>query len=382
MKIKLLSILILILFAGCSGDEEKVADDNSYYTCPMHPSVRSETPGACPICGMDLVKKELAEASEHADMVHLTLRQEKKAGILTDSLKYGWGSVSTSFPGRVVSDPNAKHAITARISGRINKLYIKEPLSRISKGSPVFEIYSEALNSDLQEYRVLVNSKEKDELTSQLITAAKNKLILWGLTENEINQAVRSNSTYTSTFYSDYNGTVTLIGVSEGGFVQKGQTVLEVEGLENVWVEITGYPGDRISGSARVMNRSGVSAEGEIVLSSPETDRQSTRAYVAITNRNMDFVPGQEVMVELSGQRKRTYLLPRPAVLPGEMETVWLKTGKGMYEPRMVITGNLRADSIEIISGLDSGDRVVVQGAYLLNSEFILQRGAGAAHSH
>lgn len=165
-KIIFLSITILFVLAGCNSKNENHAghDSGSYYTCPMHPTVKSNSPGSCPVCNMSLIKVE-KQNNEHAqqagNFITIEKKQQQLAGIKTDTVKFQNIFSASTILGTVAIDEEQVTTISSRVKGRLDKLYIKTSGEYIRKGNPVYAIYSEQLFADEKEFLALSEKKKK-----------------------------------------------------------------------------------------------------------------------------------------------------------------------------------------------------------------------------
>lgn len=392
----LFSIFIL---TGCKNEKESHQETSgSYYTCPMHPSVASETPGSCPVCNMSLIKIDRKE-TDHAGMQgnNITIDKQKQAlaGIKTDTVRVRNISSASSIIGTVAIDEEQVKTISSRVKGRIDRLFIKTTGAYVKSGSPIYSIYSEQLQSDEKEYLSLLQKAKTtiptSKLTGDLLTAAKNKLILWGLTEKQISELEASGKTNSLvTFYSPEAGYVSEVNITEGMYVEEGSPLVKITALNQVWVEAQLYPNE-ISGIEEIKTFQ-VFAEsnpeevykGTLVYSNPVIE-EGKRIYllkIRINNSGGKLIPGTLVSVVPEKSFTNVLAVPKSAVLLERMKTVWVLAHDNTFEQRMVETGAENKFWIEITSGLKQGDIVVTEGAYLISSEFILKSGAGQRHEH
>ncbi|MBF00263.1 efflux RND transporter periplasmic adaptor subunit [Flavobacterium coralii] len=392
----LFSIFIL---TGCkNGKENHQETSGSYYTCPMHPSVASETPGSCPVCNMSLIKVDRKE-TDHAGMQgnNITIDKQKQAlaGIQTDTVRKRNILSSSSILGTIAIDEELVKTISSRAKGRIDKLFARSTGVYLQKGSPLYSIYSEQLQTDEKEYLSLLQKAKTtistSKLTSDLLTAAKNKLILWGLTEKQISELEASGKTNSLiTFYSPEAGYVSEVNINEGMYVAEGSPLVKITSLNEVWVEAQLYPNE-ISGLEEIKtfqvfadSNPGEVYKGTLVYSNPVIE-EGKRIYllkIRVNNSAGKLIPGTLVSVVPEKSFTNVLAVPKSAVLLEKMKTVWVLAHDNTFEQRMVETGVQNKQWIEITSGLKPGDIVVTEGAYLISSEFILKSGAGQRHDH
>ena len=395
-SITLISIFIL---SGCkNGDENNEATSDSYYTCPMHPSVVSSTPGACPVCNMSLIKVEKKE-NQHADMqgnfIIIDKYQQELAGIKTDTARVINISSATSIIGTVAIDEEQVKTISSRAKGRIDKLFIKTTGVYLKIGNPIYSIYSEQLQSEEKEYLSLLEKSKTtsgiSKLTIDFLSAAKNKLLLWGLTEKQISELeAKGKASPLITFYSPEAGYVTEVNITEGMYVEEGSSLLKITSLNQVWVEAQVYSNE-ISGITQNKNFQIFSESnpqevytGTLVYNNPQVEggKRIHILKIRINESGGKLIPGTLVSVIPEKSFDNLLAIPKSAVLLEKMKTVWVLAHDNTFEQRMVETGAENKYWIEITSGLKQGEVVVTDGAYLISSEFILKSGAGQRHEH
>lgn len=399
-KIIFLSIAILFALAGCKSKNENHAghDTGTYYTCPMHPTVKSNSPGSCPVCNMSLIKVE-KQNNEHAqqagNFITIEKKQQQLAGIKTDTVKFQNIFSSSTILGTVAIDEEQVTTISSRVKGRIDKLYIKTSGEYIRKGNPVYAIYSEQLFADVKEFLALsenkINSNAENKLLNDMLSASKNKLLLWGLSEKQIEELEKNKSASPQIiFYAQTEGYVTDVLVKEGEYVEVGTPLIKLTSLNQVWIDAQVYSNEieKISGSNSFQVFSETYPDeiytGRLVFSNPslENGRKVQLLRLKVDNSKNKLIPGMMVYVSPKQNSKPVLAVPKSAVLLEKMKTVWVLSHNNTFEQRMVETGTENKYWIEIKSGLKQGDVVVTEGAYLISSEFILKSGAGQRHEH
>lgn len=389
---------IFILAACKNGHENHEATSDSYYTCPMHPSVKSNSPGSCPVCNMSLIKVE-KQNNEHAqqagNFITIEKKQQQLAGIKTDTVKFQNIFSSSTILGTVAIDEEQVTTISSRVKGRIDKLYIKTSGEYIRKGNPVYAIYSEQLFADVKEFLALsenkINSNAENKLLNDMLSASKNKLLLWGLSEKQIEELEKNKSASPQIiFYAQTEGYVTDVLVKEGEYVEVGTPLIKLTSLNQVWIDAQVYSNEieKISGSNSFQVFSETYPDeiytGRLVFSNPslENGRKVQLLRLKVDNSKNKLIPGMMVYVSPKQNSKPVLAVPKSALLLEKMKTVWVLAHDNTFEQRMVETGVENKHWIEITSGLKPGDIVVTEGAYLISSEFILKSGAGQRHEH
>lgn len=388
----------ILLFIGCKNKQENHAEheNGTYYTCPMHPSVKSNSPGACPVCNMSLIKVGKTEKSHEGhkgNFITLTNRQQLLGGIETDTAKYQTIIPVSTILGTVSIDEEQVTSINSRVEGRIDKLFVKAQGEFIRKGAPLYGIFSEELLADEREFLALSDRKShgnvNNDLLSGMLAASKNKLRLWGITERQISELEKNKIVFPQViFYSPTEGYVTEVGVKEGMYVQEGTPLVKLTRLNQVWVETQVYADDKMNGNSLFQVFTETSPDetydGHLVFKNPSLERGSKIQLlrIRIDNIRNQLIPGMMVYVSPKKTLQPILVVPKSAILLEKMKTVWVKTDETTFEQRMVKTGSENKYFVEVISGIRDGEIVVTSGAYLISSEFIIKSGAGQRHYH
>ena len=325
-----------------------------------------------------------------ANAIKLSDQQVQLGNILTDTINSGMLGDKIVLTATLNIDQMKTTSISARVMGRIEKLYFKNMGDYVKKGERIYDLYSEELNNAKQELVLALERKNTLDNSiidfNQLIQSAKYKLLLWGMSEAQMEELVKTKkTTTTTTFFSTATGYLTMLELKEGDYTMEGSTVMRLADLSTVWAEAQVYSSqlsqiDR-SGIAEVQipDMPGKKINGRIEFVNPEInpDTRINLVRVSIPNPGNQLKPGMSAYVFLKSRQHSMLSLPIDAVLrDGKGATVWIQTAKNTYESRMVVAGMETGDRIEIKSGLKAGDIIVTSGAYLINSEYIFKNGA------
>jgi Cu(I)/Ag(I) efflux system membrane fusion protein len=389
-------IIISVLVVSCKSKKQEAMVSDTYYTCSMDPQVIANKPGKCPICGMELTKVKKTNG-DHTDEIQLSEQQIQLGNILTDTIRDGSIGDQLVLTATLNFNQMRSSSVSSRVMGRVERLYFKNIGDYISRGSPLYDIYSEDLNNAKQEYLLALDKRKlfSNETAidfDQLLQSAKNKLLLWGMTEGQVAELAKNKrATPTTTFYSSATGYITELDIREGDYTMEGGTIVKLADLSSLWAEAQVYTSqlssiDRSSiATVQLPDFDGKEIKGKIEFVNPEInpDTRINLIRVSIANPGNQLKPGMPAYVLLKSPQRRTMTLPIDAVLrDGKGATVWIQTGDKTFKTVMVQTGMETEDRIEIKSGLSMGDIVVVTGAYLLNSEYIFKKGATPMSGH
>jgi Cu(I)/Ag(I) efflux system membrane fusion protein len=363
--------------------------DSIYYTCSMDPQVMEKKPGKCPICKMELTPVKMSNSKG----IKLSAQQEKLANIKTLTAGYDYIDNKIYATGIVKEDENKTIFINARMDGRIDHLNFKTKGEYIKKGAVIYKIYSEMLASTQSEL-IHANKRLKDDPSDipsrSIMKAAVNKLMLWGISERQI-EAITNQSIPVIPFpiESPYSGYINNINITEGAMVMEGNPLIELRDYKTLWVEAQFYPSE----TSKIKKSSTVDVvvegtqnhiiEGKVIEVLPQVSSGSSVTIVRIhIVPDVQVKPGMQAYVYWHESNDKSLVIPSNAVIrDSKSATVWVKES-GIYESKKVHIGEFAGDRVSILHGLNEGDTIVISGSYLLQSEFILKKGGMPMEGH
>ena len=390
---------IIILILGClffggvigwslrSGGHEEESLTHSHqegiaYTCSMHPQIRQNEPGSCPLCGMALVPVESSQSDAGTNhQLKLTPEAVALSNISTTKVTSGIHHPQLALNGKVQVDETRISNISANFAGRIDQLLVAFTGHTVKKGDRLATIYAPELVTAQKE--LLEAKKSKDE-NPVLYQAARNKLIQWRLTPAQIDRLEEASETVTSfDILADVSGVVTQRNVAVGDFVTKGTVLFEIMDLQKVWILLDVYEndlsavqlGDKINFKANAYP--GHSFEGRVSFVDPLLDPQSRTLKIRAEAGNPELLLKPEMFVTalLESQAKgnqESLTIPKSAVLwTGEKSVVYVQVGdreSPAFEMREVELGTSIDERIAVKSGLNLGDEVVSNGAFAVDA--------------
>jgi Cu(I)/Ag(I) efflux system membrane fusion protein len=396
MKIfKIIGILLafVITVTACrnkdSEDHSKHnSGDVSYYTCSMHPQIRVDKPGKCPICYMDLIP--VKNNDSETDEISLSEQQIKLGNITTQTIEESKNRLEESYTGMLTYNQNNIKTISARTMGRIEKLFFKTTGSYIKMNEPVYVLYSEDIAIAKQDYLIaykqLTIPGDFGKNAKTMMDAAEQKLLFYGLTNKQIESLLKNNdvSPYT-TFYSTFSGYITEITVTEGSYVMEGSALIRIADLSNLWLEaqINANYVNQVSlgqyASIFFTDFPGKSLNSKISFINPEInpDTRLLLIRMEIPNQNLMLKPGMQAVIKFKQPDIKGLFIPTDAVIREENATyIWVEKRPGVFENRMVETGAEINGMIEIKSEIDKTKKIVITGAYAINSEYKFRKGS------
>ncbi|MBI1767159.1 MAG: efflux RND transporter periplasmic adaptor subunit [Bacteroidetes bacterium] len=336
------------------------------------------------------LKEDHTAHDMNESMVHLTEHEQLVSNIKTDTVREVEIGEQSTLLGITVLNEKTTIVISSRIRGRLDNLVVRNPGQEVKVGQLLYSIYSEELLSDENSLLLAEDqhiSESSKRITGDLVNASRKKLQLWGLTNKQIAELERSKkASPVINIYSTVSGTLADLLVSEGQYVDTGIPLFRLSSLNSIWVEAQAYPNE-ISNVQQ--QQASIEFEaypnkvfvGTLVFINPvlEQNKKINLLHFAIDNREKKIRQGMMAYVHIKYNQRKSLVIPKSALLHEDGgTTVWIETASGMYEKRMIITGNDNKTNVEVLFGLDRGDKVVSSGAYLINSEFILKNGANS----
>lgn len=394
-KIKKISLL-LVAFVVLMGCNDKNKEDHSahqdgeniFYTCSMDPQIKEDKPGKCPICHMKLtpMKKDNSASNEIA----LSDQQIKLGNITTQNIEESNSSLKENYTGVLTINQEQIKTISARSMGRIEKLYFKTEGDYVTKNQAIYQLYSEDIAIAKQDYyaayKQLSMPGDFGKNAKSMLQAAKQKLLFYGLSNAQI-ESIKGNaqiSPYT-TFYSTYSGYISEIAATEGSYIMEGGAIIKLAVLSTLWLETqvnVSYAKSLKIGQIATVSFTDYpdkEMKAKISFINPEINPDSRLLLIRmeIANPNLFLKPGMQAVAKLTQSNKKGLFIPTDAVIRDENATyIWVEKSHGIFENVMVETGVEANGMIEIKSDVDSTKKVVVTGAYAINSEYIFRKGS------
>ena len=367
-----------------SHEHAKNVEEETIYTCSMHPQIRQDEPGQCPICAMDLVPVSKVESDDDdidPDEIQMTESAIALANIQTFRVEKRNAVKEIHLLGKVKADERNKAELTARFSGRIEKLFINFTGQHVTKGQKLATIYSPELITAQKE--LLEAMKYKDSNPS-FYKAARGKLRLWDLTNEQI-ENIEQNAEPEMYFdiLSPITGTVMKRNVALGDYVNEGATLFEVIDLSRVWVMFEAYEsdlpwiktGDKIKFTLRSVP--GKQFSGTVNYIDPFIDPATriTQVRVEVSNSEKKLKPemfAKGILESEMAANTNTLIIPKSAVLwTGKRSVVYVKvpdrdTPSFLY--REVVLGPEAGNFYVIHEGLNEGEEIAVNGVFKIDA--------------
>jgi Cu(I)/Ag(I) efflux system membrane fusion protein len=345
-----------------------------YWYDPMHPQQRFDKPGKSPFMDMQLVPKYAGEDSEPGT-VSISPNVVQNLGVRIAEAKHGAIEQRLEAVGTVAFNERGVVQLQARAAGFVERLHARAPLDPVAKDAPLVDILFPEWAGAQEEYLLLRKSG-----SAQLAAAARQRLALLGMSEAQIEAVdgdgkVRNRFTLTAPI----SGVIAELGVREGASVVAGQTLFRLVDLSTVWVNaevpeaqaawVT--PGARAE--ARVPGYPGQVFQGRVGALLPEVNAttRTVRARVEVANRGALLKPGMFATLQFPrGDRRESVLVPSEALIrTGTRNVVIVSLGEGRFRATDVEVGFESGGETEIRKGVQAGEKVVLSGQFLIDSE-------------
>jgi Cu(I)/Ag(I) efflux system membrane fusion protein/cobalt-zinc-cadmium efflux system membrane fusion protein len=401
MRSVIFAIAILIAGLGSAyliipqGKSALASDETSskqLYTCGMHPEIVTDEPGYCPICGMKLTPKKDGTAPEGSIIIDPTTTQNM--GLKTVPVTRGTVTRNVTAFGRADYAEPLIHTINLKISGWIEKLYVDYQGDMVFKDQPLLEIYSPDLVAAQKEFLIAFNAgKNNSENMADFLKAARQRLANWDISDDQIQNLIEQGDIARNmTIRSPVTGIVFAKHVAEGEHLKPGSNLYEIADLSTIWVRAYVYeqelPFVKKGQEAIVTfpNIPGEKYNARIDYVSPFLN-EKRQLEIRLDLDNPEYVLRPDMYAEVNIRSEadgEKLIIPRSAVInSGMKQVVFVASGDGAYSPRVITTGIVGDnDMVEVRSGLNPNDRVVVSGQFLLDSESRLEEALAGGHHH
>lgn len=378
-----------LLFGGGNNDttlHQTEVSKETIWTCSMHPQIRQNEPGKCPICGMDLIPVTSGnDIGSDSPFIH-TMSPEAAAlaNVQTSKVSYTTPEYEVYLTGKIAANEQKLASITANYSGRIEKLFIDFTGQTVSKGEKLATIYSPELVTAQKE---LMEAAKNKQVNPSLYNAVREKLRLWRIAEKQIDAIESGGEVLTELdVYADISGIVVTRNVTRGDYVNRGSVLFEIADLSSVWIMLDTYEQDlawvKVGSKVNftVASLPGKEFTSTITFVDPLINPQTRTASVRAEANNPGFQLKPEMFVKgkikakLSGPdlKGKSLLIPKTSVLwTGIRSVVYVKvpgTEFATFELRDVILGPRAGDFYVVEKGLQEGEDIVTNGVFAIDA--------------
>lgn len=355
------------------------------YTCSMHPQVRQNEPGDCPICGMELIPADKIDSESEDNLNPQTLKMTKAAMTLaevqTTKATTKPAVKEVHMPGKVTVDERAISIIPAHFPGRIEELYINFTGAYVKKGDKLASVYSPDL---ITAQRELLEAYEKRESNPRLYKSARQKFINWKIAPEIVDGILEEGKPrHNFDIYSHKSGYVTKRHISVGDHIHFGKPIFELTDLSSVWIKFDVYESDLQGLSTGDVIQISVAAypgqtfESKVTYIDPLIDEGERTATIRTEFANKDGKLKPNMLAEGTvsttlNNRRDALQIPKQAVLwTGKRSIAYVKlpdTSQNRFEAREIELGARVGDHYIIEKGLREGEEVVIKGNFMIDS--------------
>jgi Cu(I)/Ag(I) efflux system membrane fusion protein len=343
----------------------------------MVPGQKFDKPGKSPFMDMQLVPKYADEAGDEGK-ISISPRVVQNLGVRTAEVIKGSIAQKLQAVGNVAFNERNLVVVQARVTGFVEKLYARAPLDPVRKGQPLADILAPEWIAAQEEYLALRRMQAPG--IEDLRSAARQRLIVAGMTTEQIRLVERTGTVQAQvTLRSPATGVIAELGAREGMTVMAGTTLFRINALASVWVnaevpeaqaaEIR--PGTPVE--ARTPAHPGTVFKGQVNAILPEINpaTRTIKARIELSNPEERLAPGMFASLDFAPSvKKDTLLVATEAVIhTGTRSVVMVAQGDGKFEPKDVELGRVAGGQTEILKGLQAGQKVVISGQFLIDSE-------------
>ena len=375
-----------LFFGGADKKEEKLGENHDHteaavgeiWTCSMHPQIRRNEPGSCPICGMDLIPLELEGENDDPSMYQMSENAIKLANIQTIIIGKGDTSKAIRLNGKVQVDERKAYSQSTHIPGRIEQITVNFTGEKVGRGQILATVYSPELVTAQEELLQAASIKESQ---SELFEAAQEKLRNWKMEQAQIDQILTNGKAIQRfSIRADVNGIVTEKMVELGDYVERGMPIYQISDLSKVWVLFDLYESELAwirEGSEieyTVNSLPGETFKGKISFIDPLINSQTrvASARVEVDNRDGRLKPEMFasgiVKSKIGKVDSQEIVIPKSTVLwTGKRSVVYIKEASG-FKMREITLGPALGDAYIVQEGLKAGEEIVSNGTFTVDA--------------
>jgi Cu(I)/Ag(I) efflux system membrane fusion protein len=368
--------------AAVAGDGAAHGQDKKilYWYDTMVPQEHFDKPGLSPM-GMQMVPK-YADDGAAGDAVRIDPGTVQNLGIRTAAVERRALASAIQVPGTITWDLRLSTTVSARVDGVISTLSVRAPYTSVQKGEPLATLLAPQWNSALAEYGALEHAQSAD--ARALRNAARERLQVLGLTGADIRQTGHGGGIV---LHAPQTGIVATLDVREGQRVSAGQTLMTLNGLATVWVDAalpqslagTVQAGTPVSVTVDAQPGRTFNGAVETVLPDVDATTRTQRARIVLDNRDGALSPGMFTQVQLrpAGAQAQLVVPSEALIVSGNQSRVIVAESGGHFRAVSVRAGRSVGGSTEVLAGLDDGQKIVVSGQFLIDSEANLSGALG-----
>lgn len=372
-----------------NGEPAPTTEAAVVWTCSMHPQIKMDKPGKCPLCAMDLIPLKSSDSGDDAiddDAIQLSKEAIALANIQTTVVGQQEAVKDFQLYGTIQVDERLQQSQTSHVNGRIEKLFINFTGESVKQGQLIATIYSPDLLNAQQE---LLEAQKLTDFQPMLLDAAKEKLRLWKMSESQINKILTTGkvSPYVS-ITANTSGIVTAKNVNQGDYINPGSVLYSISNMNKLWAVFEAYEADLPflqEGDVleyTLQSIPGKVYRGKISFINPIIDATSRTAKIRVEADNKDQALKPEMYATATVQapvreHNNQLVIPKSAVLwTGKRSVIYVKqphTNTPAFKMREIVLGPSLGDKYVVTSGLEDGEEIVTRGVFTVDSSAQLE---------
>lgn len=372
-----------------NGEPTPTEEAAVVWTCSMHPQIKMDKPGKCPLCAMDLIPLKSAGGGDDAiddDAIQMSKEAVALANIQTTVVGRQDAVKDLQLYGTIQVDERLQQSQTSHVNGRIEKLFINFTGESVRQGQLIATIYSPDLLNAQQE---LLEAKKLIDFQPLLLDAAKEKLRLWKMSDAQTNKILSTGkvSPYVS-ITANTSGIVTAKNVNQGDYINQGSVLYSISNMTKLWAVFEAYEadlpflkeGDMLEYT--LPSIPGKIYRGKISFINPIIDATSRTAKIRVETDNKDQALKPEMYATATVQapireHNNQLVIPKSAVLwTGKRSVIYVKqphTDTPAFKMREIVLGPSLGDNYVVTSGLQDGEEIVTRGVFTVDSSAQLE---------
>ncbi|MDM1402329.1 efflux RND transporter periplasmic adaptor subunit [Myroides odoratimimus] len=372
-----------------NGEPATTEEGNTVWTCSMHPQIKMDKPGKCPLCAMDLIPLKSSDGGDDAiddDAIQMSKEAVALANIQTTVVGHQDAVKDIQLYGTIQVDERLQQSQTSHVNGRIEKLYVNFTGEAVKQGQLIATIYSPDLLTAQQE---LLEAAKLKDLQPLLLDAAKEKLRIWKMSEAQISKVLSTGnvSPYVSV-HANTSGIVVAKNVNQGDYISQGTVLYNISNLSKLWAVFDAYENDLPfikEGDVleyTLQSLPGEVFKGKIAFINPIIDATSRTAKVRVEtdNRNNNLKPEMYASAKISAplkQYNKEMVIPKSSVLwTGKRSVIYVKqpkTATPAFKLREIVLGPSLGENYVVMSGLENGEEIVTNGVFTVDASAQLE---------
>ncbi len=374
-----------LIFAPSSKDKQTEKSLVKQYTCSMHPQIRQDKQGKCPLCGMDLIEVGSQDANSNIDPNAIMLTDEAMAlaNVQTMVVWQEDGEKILTLYGEIGVNERQSQIQSAYVNGRIEKLFINAVGDKVHKGQTIAKIYSPEVYTVAQELIAALNYPNTSQREA-LIEAAKEKLLLWNISQSQIDEIIATKKATAYTMLkANTSGTVVEKTVEQGDYITVGKSLMKIANLSSLWLNLKAYESDlpflrkgqKVNFTCEALPSKHFTGVIDYIDDMIDNRTRTANIRVVINNQSGSFKPNMyaqaEIMANLSDYKGKI-IVPKSAILwSGRYSVVYVKDmeqEQPTFVMRKVELGPSISGGYIINSGLEEGEEIVTNGVFQIDA--------------